>query len=108
MTQSWAEGEGKLGFSGPPSDIGWADHEEIVSQLTARVAYFREQAQDWQKEAEKLRIIQAGLIAALEASEAYVTTTFRISDFATLSTARRAANVANERARLLLNKLGLS
>ncbi len=108
MTQSWAEDEQKLGFSGPPSDIGWADHEEIVSQLMARVAFFRESAQDWQKEAEKLRIALACLVMALEASETYVTATFMGSGSATLSTTRRAANVANERARLLLNQVGLS
>ena len=51
----WAEDEEKMGFSGPPSELGWADHEEIVAQLTASVAFFRDQALEWRTEAERLK-----------------------------------------------------
>lgn len=55
MSKQWAEDEAKLGFSGPPAEIGWADHEEIVAQLNARQAFFRQQAEEWREEAVKLR-----------------------------------------------------
>ena len=103
MNVKWAEDEAKMGFAGPPSELSWADHEEVVAQLTARVAFFRQQAEEWQKEAEKLRRLLPLLVEVLEASEAYVTASFRgNADFATLSSTRRVANVANEVARLAI------
>ena len=36
MSLQWAKDEAKLGFSGPPGELGWADHEEVVEGLKAK------------------------------------------------------------------------
>jgi len=43
-------------------DLDWTDHEEVVAQLNARVAYFRQQAQEWREECTKWR----GRVANIE------------------------------------------
>ena len=63
MSKQWAEDESKMGFSGPPAEIGWADHEEVVAQLTERVAFFRDMANDWHAESGRLQAKYASLVA---------------------------------------------